>query len=716
MAQRARGRGARSLLAMMSHASPTLRQLLVRLVVITQVPALLAAGALMAVHLKTQRGLQLESMRSSSLALAGSIGQRLEGVQRDLDRLAVHVPAGGAGLDAFHAEAAGVAAAAKVDTIVLVKPTGEQILNTRVPYGTGLPLHTPETMMQAVRTGRPSVSELVKAPFTGRHVVGIGVPVIRSEDIVYGLNAGLEPQRFDELFAGLKLPSGWIAAIADSRGVIVAVHPPQPAAAGTELPAALARELQARDSGLIESAAAGGDTFLTAYQRTSASGWMSIVTVPSSVLYAPAWKSGAEVAIGVLLLLWAGFWAATWLGHRITESMDVLRRAAHALPAGAPEPLPRRAFREAQELQRALAEAGESIHHANGQLRKSERRLSAVLRTAGNAIIVTDLEGSIVGFNRAAERIFGRTTGNVAGRSIRELFTREGWDDWRRAAAQALGRAGAPGEPTASHCVRADGTLFPVELLMSTFDEGEGGTFYTLILRDTTEMVRAHESLLAAHEEVERLHRRFHRSLMRQVDVRQGEIARELHDAVGSSLAGISLLLGGGRALANDARLAALLQKAQEQVAGAAERLRRISRGLMPAGSDAGALLPALEQFAQDIGELQGVTCTVRWRGEFTDVSPTVGGHLFRIVQEATANALRHGRAKHLRLRLAQAERACSLTISDDGAGCDFRVLPRSHPGIGLQSMEARAGAIDGKLEIRCAGSGGCTVRVCWPR
>ena len=346
--------------------------------------------------------------------------------------------------------------------------------------------------------------------------------------------------------------------------------------------------------------------------------------------------------------------------------------------------------------------------HAASLVRRGEQRLRGILETAQDAIIVADGEQRIVLFNGAAQRMFGYAGDAVIGEHISLLIAGDCW--------QACGlRSGAAGHAggCASGCARrAGGELFPVECAMSRLDED--GTFYTVILRDITARLHDRQALVEAHEELHRVTQGFQRELITAVEAQQARIARDLHDSVGASLAGVSLLVGAARGLVADARAAAALDRAQEQLAATAGTVRGLARGLMPAGTDSGGLLHALEQFALDLSDSSGIECTVRARGGFTRLSAGTASHVFRIVQEAAANAIRHGGATVLRIVLCEWRGRWRVSVADNGSGCDFARLPQAHPGLGLRSMHARARAIGGELEL-CAGGGqGCRMRVTW--
>jgi signal transduction histidine kinase len=87
--------------------------------------------------------------------------------------------------------------------------------------------------------------------------------------------------------------------------------------------------------------------------------------------------------------------------------------------------------------------------------------------------------------------------------------------------------------------------------------------------------------------------------------------------------------------------------------------------------------------------------------------------HLYRIAQEATSNAVRHGHADAVTIRLAIREARVILSIEDNGLGIDPKMNPGS--GMGLRSMRYRAGVLDGAIEILPAPGRGTIVRCTTP-
>ena len=91
----------------------------------------------------------------------------------------------------------------------------------------------------------------------------------------------------------------------------------------------------------------------------------------------------------------------------------------------------------------------------------------------------------------------------------------------------------------------------------------------------------------------------------------------------------------------------------------------------------------------------------------------TVAGNV--ALETTTANALRHGQARRVSIRLVQAGPHRRLSIRDDGQGCDPAALSGADAGLGIRSMRARAEAVQGCLDVQAPPGRGLHVRVTWP-
>jgi signal transduction histidine kinase len=191
-------------------------------------------------------------------------------------------------------------------------------------------------------------------------------------------------------------------------------------------------------------------------------------------------------------------------------------------------------------------------------------------------------------------------------------------------------------------------------------------------------------------------------------------IARELHDEAGQLLATLHITLDevAAQAPAQDAvfrRLRAVLDRVQGQ-------LRRLARELRPTILDDLGLRPALEWLAQGLTERRGLTVTV----EAPDcrLASEVETALYRIVQEALTNALRHARPRRIAVEVREEGPHIRAVIQDDGQGFDVAAAwaQRGDRGLGLIGMRERAEALGGTLEIRSTPGEGTVVCVMVPR
>jgi two-component system sensor histidine kinase UhpB len=144
--------------------------------------------------------------------------------------------------------------------------------------------------------------------------------------------------------------------------------------------------------------------------------------------------------------------------------------------------------------------------------------------------------------------------------------------------------------------------------------------------------------------------------------------------------------------------------------------VRRISRGLRPIYLEEAGLMSALERLALETDELSAqrsppVHVSFECAGDITRQAPEVELALFRIAQEAVANALRHADARQVQIELSGTPEALTLTIADDGRGFDVS-QPGNPDGLGIFSIRERANAIGATVDVSSAPGAGARVKV----
>ena len=191
-------------------------------------------------------------------------------------------------------------------------------------------------------------------------------------------------------------------------------------------------------------------------------------------------------------------------------------------------------------------------------------------------------------------------------------------------------------------------------------------------------------------------------------------IAHALHDEAGQLLVSVYLSLDSLDAEIPQAR--PRLQEVRGLLHQMEEQLRRLSHELRPTILDDLGLLPALEFLADGIAKRTGLPIEV---GGSTHgrLPPVVETALYRIVQEALTNAVRHADAARVRVELQREPQAIRCSIADDGVGFDAPTVlaHRGGPGLGLVGIRERLEAVRGSVQIISAPGQGTRLHVAIP-
>jgi signal transduction histidine kinase len=212
---------------------------------------------------------------------------------------------------------------------------------------------------------------------------------------------------------------------------------------------------------------------------------------------------------------------------------------------------------------------------------------------------------------------------------------------------------------------------------------------------------RIRASLSSLHEErMAVLREQFAQVTAAQEDERQ-RIARELHDGLGPALASLNIRLRTvRRLLERDGHpVAGEIEELAEQVQASMRDIRRLIHDLRPVALDELGLVPALREHLARCEQEHSLV--VEFAAEEGERLPAaVETALFRIVQEAVNNVLRHAQAQHVEVNLERVAEHVQLRIADDGKGFDAQ-LSRSGRHVGLWSMRERVEQLGGQFEVR---------------
>jgi two-component system sensor histidine kinase UhpB len=215
--------------------------------------------------------------------------------------------------------------------------------------------------------------------------------------------------------------------------------------------------------------------------------------------------------------------------------------------------------------------------------------------------------------------------------------------------------------------------------------------------------------LCAARERLQLLSRRL-------VDLQEEErraVARELNDEAGQALTSIKIGLHLLERESDNASIRAQAAELQRAAEGVQESLHRLASNLRPPALDHLGVVAALRQLVEDLSESSGILIQFEALGfEGARPSSRIETELFRIAQEAVADAIRHAGASHISVVLQQSTARLRLIVEDDGGG--FDPVAAEKP-LGLVVMRERVQSLGGTLLIECAPGSGTTIIVDLP-
>ena len=402
------------------------------------------------------------------------------------------------------------------------------------------------------------------------------------------------------------------------------------------------------------------------------------------------------------------------------ESWDRLKRAiAEALQTGAPYTLDLEIVRPDGRT-RWITDRGEALRDGAGritqlrgtaqditerkraedEMRASEERFRNVFRDAGVGMVIVSPEGRFLGANQTFCDCLGYTEEELLQKTVQSVTLPEDWPSFSQKLREAL-EQGKGFQKVEKRCLHKSGRIVTTENSASLMrgSSGEPRYFVGEVL-DITQRKLAEEALsgvsgrlIEAHEEERRW------------------IARELHDDFNQRVALLTIMLERVKeelpATKGTARRR--IEEASQHVTQLGSDMQALSHRLHSSKLEYLGLVAAIAGFCREFSNRQNVTIDFHSENIPETLPKEVSLCLFRVVQEALQNSLKHSGEGRFEVSLKRVANEIELTVSDSGVGFDPEKVI-SGPGLGLTSMKERLKLVDGQLGIDSKPQEGTTI------
>ena len=335
--------------------------------------------------------------------------------------------------------------------------------------------------------------------------------------------------------------------------------------------------------------------------------------------------------------------------------------------------------------------------HERKHSEKTVLRLATLVLDSNDGVIICDLKGQIIAWNKGAQKMYGYTEAEALAMNIRRLMPGN-----KRIKARELVQVSAA--PIETQRRTKNGRILDVLLTVTVLRDDKGHPVEVATTeRDITEQKRADREL-----------RRLNARVISSQETERKRLARELHDGVGQMLSGVKFRM---ESLPEEIGLSGKTAEKIIEVSGVLNRaiseIRRVSQNLMPSELVDLGLEPALRTLCREFEERAGVKVTLRTNRVPADVEPALALTLFRIAQEALNNIGKHSKATAVAVDLSRKGIELVLSVSDNGIG----FIPGANRlltgrGIGLGNMRARAESVGGSIELHSNPGAGTSLSV----
>ena len=365
---------------------------------------------------------------------------------------------------------------------------------------------------------------------------------------------------------------------------------------------------------------------------------------------------------------------------------------------------------ELKTQQKSLHLQNENLRNAQIELEESRHKYSDLYDYAPVGYFVLDKDGLILNINLTGAALLGVGKSRIIGKHFSNHINRADKDAFflfRRKVLETRRQ-----QTCELQLIGKNTCLFYALLFGSVVkDPQTGSTRFRVAVTNITEQKHAEEQLKTITQ------RRFMEKEILDITEKERKlIGQELHDGVGQVLTGIAVKCK-GLSLKLTGKSSGEIKEALE-ISNLANKaigqIRDAAKMLYPVDIETVGFVKALKALAANTEKMLGVRCQFLCDEYVSNGNLVDEEQLYRIVREAITNAVKHGKAKNISIKLLLTKIGTVLSVKNDGR--NFPKLPPRREGLGLKIMKYRTELIGGSLDIRKGDKGGTVVTCTLPK
>jgi PAS domain S-box-containing protein len=360
------------------------------------------------------------------------------------------------------------------------------------------------------------------------------------------------------------------------------------------------------------------------------------------------------------------------------------------------------------QANRKLHQEAQERTRAEKALRQSEERFGLFFENSRDAICVVDDQGYYLMVNEAMCELTGVPRQELLSTHYSHFVERETYDlieqYWDRRKSDSPGSAPSRYE---FKLIRPDGETRIVENVPTVIHLSDKPPLTMAILRDVTERRRMEDTLDSMRSR-----------LLNLEENERSKISRFLHDTIGQNISILDFNLATIVEMLGDEslkRISGLIENMRSVIRESGDKLRDISSGLHPRLVQELGLLTGVDNLINRLRKTTGLKIETSIQIGELHVEETVAVNLYRIVQEAFTNIVKHAKCDSVLFEMALVDGRLGVTIKDNGKGFNLEEVRQGEieqRGMGLFIMEERSKAMGGRLHIFSAPNQGTELCV----